>query len=63
MLRWRARAAFAEAALQDAGTGAEGERRLAEATGIIEEVAAGLDDERAARYRAAPQVVQVMERV
>ena len=63
LLRWRARAAFADAALKGADSGAEGERRLAEAVGIIEEIAAGLNDERAARYRAAPQVVQVMELV
>ncbi len=63
LLRWRSRAAFAEAALKGADTGAEGERRLAEAAGIIEEVAASLNDERAARYRAAPQVAQVLERV
>ncbi len=63
LLRWRARAAFATAASARVETGAEGERRLLEAVAIIDGISDGLTEERAARYRAAPQVAKVLEQI
>jgi len=57
LIRWRARAALANAAEAEAYTN----RR--EAAAIIREVTAGLDVARAAVYLAAPEVVQVLEAV
>jgi class 3 adenylate cyclase/tetratricopeptide (TPR) repeat protein len=63
LLRWQSRAARGRAALARAATGAEGEAHLREAAVIIREVASSLQDERAARYVAAPEVAHVLEAV
>jgi hypothetical protein len=55
LLRWRARAALAEA------SPAEAAARLREAGDIINAVVAGLTPPRAAAYLAAPEVVRVGE--
>jgi class 3 adenylate cyclase/tetratricopeptide (TPR) repeat protein len=58
LLRWRARAALAEA--ERATGSAEAEAHRANAIEIIREVAASLAPERAERYLAAPQVREVL---
>jgi class 3 adenylate cyclase/tetratricopeptide (TPR) repeat protein len=63
LLRWQTRAALGSAESLSADTGAQGEERLREADKIIREVADGLAPERAARYLAAPQVVEVLSAV
>ena len=61
LLRWRAKAAFGIAALQQAQTAAEGEAALQAAAEAIHEVAASLAPDRAYRYLLAQQVVRVLE--
>jgi class 3 adenylate cyclase/tetratricopeptide (TPR) repeat protein len=53
LLRWRARAALGQLASHEV--------QLQAAAAIINEVVASLAPERAARYKAAPQVTQVLE--
>jgi class 3 adenylate cyclase/tetratricopeptide (TPR) repeat protein len=63
LLRWRTRAALGEVALERSETGIQGEACLQEAATIIGTIADSLAEERAARYREAPQVRAVLDRV
>ncbi len=62
LYRWQARAALADAELGPSDATASSDRSLEEAVAIIHAVAGSLAPERAAGYRAARPVAEVLER-